>query len=177
MNILANDKIQTGNVMPWWDNSYKSFPYRYLPLTNTWDEERWIREGYGGCNLNGSTYNNVDMNNTFSESTEEFLNFFSWHNQGIVYYKMNTMDALPLHSDHYTNYKKVFNVQNVQSIWRGIFFLEDWKSGHYFEIDGKPLMPWKSGDWVAWQYNVPHFAANFGTEPRYTVQITGTKND
>jgi len=33
----------------------------------------------------------------------------------------------------------------------------------------------KSGDWISWNYDTPHMAANIGTEPRYTLQITGHK--
>ena len=58
-------------------------------------------------------------------------------------------------------------------IWRCIVFLEDWKSGHYLEVADKPLLGWRRGDYVAWNYDVPHFAANIGLEPRYTAQITG----
>jgi hypothetical protein len=28
---------------------------------------------------------------------------------------------------------------------------------------------------VMWNYDVPHFAGNFGMEPRYTMQITGVQ--
>jgi kynureninase len=53
-------------------------------------------------------------------------------------------------------------------------FLEDWKSGHYFEIDNVAHLNWRKGDYVLWNNDVPHFAGNFGIEPRYTMQITGT---
>jgi hypothetical protein len=54
--------------------------------------------------------------------------------------------------------------------------MEDWKSGHYFEIDGKPLVQWKRGDYAIWNYDVPHMAFNMGIEPRYTIQITGMQS-
>jgi hypothetical protein len=41
------------------------------------------------------------------------------------------------------------------------------------EIDGKPCLEWKRGDYVCWNFDVPHYAANFGVDPRYTMQITG----
>jgi hypothetical protein len=52
--------------------------------------------------------------------------------------------------------------------------MEDWKSGHYMEVDGNPIVNWNRGDYVMWNYDVPHYAGNFGIEPRYTMQITGT---
>ncbi len=51
--------------------------------------------------------------------------------------------------------------------------MEDWKSGHYFEIDNKPFVDWKAGDWVWWKGTVPHSASNIGVETRYTLQLTG----
>jgi hypothetical protein len=52
--------------------------------------------------------------------------------------------------------------------------LEDWKPGHYLEIDGVGVVNWVAGDYFMWESNVPHAAANIGIEDRYTLQITGT---
>jgi hypothetical protein len=52
-------------------------------------------------------------------------------------------------------------------------FLEDWKSGHYFEGLGTPITQWHAGQTIEWSYDTPHMAANIGTKPRYTLQITG----
>jgi hypothetical protein len=54
-----------------------------------------------------------------------------------------------------------------------VIFLEDWQSGHYFEIDGTPITAWSAGDVITWRYDVPHVAANVGMTDRYTLQITG----
>jgi hypothetical protein len=43
------------------------------------------------------------------------------------------------------------------------------------EVAGKPIVDWQRGDFVMWNYDVPHYAGNFGIEPRYTMQITGMK--
>ena len=53
------------------------------------------------------------------------------------------------------------------------FFLENWKSGHYFEINDTPIVKWKKGDYVMRKNDVPHMAANLGRENRYTMQVTG----
>jgi ectoine hydroxylase-related dioxygenase (phytanoyl-CoA dioxygenase family) len=68
----------------------------------------------------------------------------------------------------------MFKIEPSQ-VWRCIIFLEGWKSGHYFEINGAAHMNWRAGDYVLWNNDVPHFAGNFGLEPRYTMQITGTQ--
>ena len=52
-------------------------------------------------------------------------------------------------------------------------FIEDWYSGHYLEVDNKPIVEWKRGDYVWWRGDVTHMAANLGTEYRFTLQITG----
>ena len=58
-----------------------------------------------------------------------------------------------------------------------MIFLENWKSGHYFEIDGVPITNWTKGEYIFWEGDTPHMAANMGIEPRYTMQITGMKNE
>ena len=80
--------------------------------------------------------------------------------------------VLPLHSDDYKLYRNKFNL-DIDDVFRILVFLEDWKSGHYFEFNGEPIVNWKKGDYLKWNGKVPHMAANIGVEPRYTLQITG----
>ena len=92
---------------------------------------------------------------------------------GVSYYRMDRGDNLPYHSDTYKKYISIFNLENrKKDIIRYIFFPEDRKQGHILEIDGT-LIDWRAGDWVAWRYDTPHMAANFGPEQRYTIQVTG----
>lgn len=162
----------TGTLDPWWDDSFKTLEYEYIPIKNTWDEQRWRQEGYTNVTLNGALYG---MPKPMPDYAGKFLTLFDWQNVGIGFFRMNTLDIFPVHQDHYTSYKKKFNIKDPTTIWRCIVFLEDWKSGHYFEIDGQPIVNWRQGDYVKWNYDVPHFAGNFGIEPRYTMQITGTQ--
>ena len=164
----------TGHVNPWWDDSFKELDYQYIPIKNTDDEVRWRSEGYVNVTLNGALY---AMPRSMPKYADKFMTLFNWQNQGIGFFRMNTLDMFPVHQDHYTSYKKLFNIADPMTIWRCVVFLEDWKSGHYFEIDGRPIVNWQRGDYVRWNYDVPHYAGNFGTEPRYTVQITGTQID
>ena len=113
------------------------------------------------------------MSRPMPDYAQPFFKLFAWQDIGIAFYRMKTCEALPQHVDAYTSYKKMFDIDNPDKIYRGIVFLEDWKSGHYFEIDGEILMPWRRGDWVYWNNAVPHYAGNFGLEDRYTLQITG----
>ena len=92
---------------------------------------------------------------------------------GVSYYCMLAGDNLPYHSDVYTKYISLFNLEErKRNIVRYIFFPFDRKPGHILEIDGK-IVDWKAGDWIAWKYNVPHLAANMGLAPRYSIQVTG----
>lgn len=168
-------KYRFGHITPWWDDSFKQLTYIYSPLKNTHDLKRWTDQGYNGkFTLNGGLYN---MDQSMPDYATPFFTLFDWDNVGLVFYRMNTMDALPLHQDSYTSYVKMFNITSPSVIWRCIVFLEDWKSGHYFEIDGSAHVNWQAGDYVLWNYDVPHYAANIGLEPRYTMQITGMQRE
>ena len=78
--------------------------------------------------------------------------------------------TIPCHADKHYMLQQTYGAGDT---WRYLIFLEDWKSGHYFEIDKSPVTHWRAGDCVVWNYNMPHMAANIGIEPRYTMQITG----
>ena len=87
---------------------------------------------------------------------------------------MSTGTVMPVHKDLYSKYVKIFNLEGQeQRIHRAVVFLEDWKPGHYSEVNGEPIVNWSAGDVVEWTYDLPHAAANIGLEDRYTLQITG----
>ena len=164
-----------GHVNPWWDDSFKDLDYQYLPIKNTFDEDRWHNQGYASVRLNGATVNMKRLMEDMPAYAEPFLTMFDWENVGLAYYRQNTLDMFPAHADSYISYRKLWNITDPKQVWRCIVFLEDWKSGHYFEIDGVAHLNWQRGDYCVWNYDVPHFAANIGVEPRYTMQITGTQ--
>jgi hypothetical protein len=87
---------------------------------------------------------------------------------------MDTCNILPYHRDTYSYYKNLFDITDNLSIWRAVIFLEDWKPGHIFEIENTPITNWKAGEYVLWQYDSEHMAANLGLDPRYTAQLTFT---
>jgi hypothetical protein len=164
-------RYDLGHINPWWDDHFKTFAYEYLPHKDQNMVREWESQGYTSLHLNGAIHNLND-----SAYAQRFFQQFPWTNQGAALFKMHTGDITPNHKDHYITYKKVFNITNPSNIWRAIVFMEDWKSGHYFEIDGKPLVQWKRGDYAIWNYDVPHMAFNMGIEPRYTIQITGIQS-
>ena len=79
---------------------------------------------------------------------------------------------LPNHKDTYIRYKELFNC-SLNNVERAIIFLEDWQSGHYFEIENTPIIEWNMGDYVWWKGNAEHMAANVGATKRYTLHLTG----
>ena len=93
--------------------------------------------------------------------------------QTYSFYKMISGEAMPKHIDHYRTYQELFNVE-YRSVRRVLVMLENWKPGHYLEIDGVGIVNWVAGDWFMWESDVPHSAANMGVDDRYTLQITGT---
>jgi len=168
-------KHKQGHIDILWDDSFKDLPYQYLPIKNTWDEKRWQQQGYVNVTLNGALYSMPNpMPDYVHTIIELFTNSFQWKDIGVGFFCMNTLNMFPTHQDHYHSYQQNFNIKDPTTIWRCIVFLEDWKSGHYMEVDGNPIMSWNRGDYVMWNYDVPHFAGNFGVESRYTMQITGT---
>jgi len=166
-----------GHIKPWWDESFKELGFEYIPINNTFDEERWHKEGYTNVRLNGSTVPMKKLLENMPDYAVPFLTIFDWENVGLNFYKQSTLDIFPLHYDSYISYRKLFNISDPSLVWRCVVFLEDWKSGHYFEIDNTAFCNWKKGDYVVWNNDVQHFAANIGIEPRYTMQITGCSKD
>jgi hypothetical protein len=84
--------------------------------------------------------------------------------------------TLPLHVDTFYKISQQLNVEKTECIRINVF-LEDWKSGHYFEINNSSFTDWSKGDAIIIQTNQPHLSGNMGLESKYTMQITGVKNE
>tara|TARA_B100001094_G_scaffold108109_1_gene104074 strand:+ start:440 stop:934 length:495 start_codon:yes stop_codon:yes gene_type:complete len=152
-----------------WDEGYKYFNYVRQPITGA-ESDTWREQGYTHETTTGKMY---DSRNPMPDYVEQVAQLLNLKNCGFVFYKMDTLDIMPTHVDHYNTYCKVFN-QKHEDVRRAIVFLEDWKPGHYFEVDSTALVNWKAGEFVLWHPEVPHAASNIGVDSRYTLQITGT---
>jgi hypothetical protein len=95
-------------------------------------------------------------------------------NTSLSVYCMPPGTIMPEHQDTYPRYRKVYNIEDQNNVCRFLIFLNDWKSGHYFELNRTPIVNWKKGDCYMWRGDAPHMAANLGDENRYTMQITAT---
>ena len=84
--------------------------------------------------------------------------------------------TLPSHVDTFYMISKKFDVAPEDCI-RVNIFLEDWESGHYFEINNNPILQWKRGDAIIIEKDEPHLSANNGMKPKYTMQVTGVRDE
>ena len=148
---------------------YLEFEYFKQPLKE-WELKLWKDQGYYHPSFSGEMYNSTNPIPIWTNSIAEQIGLT---NCGFVFYRMNTLDIMPPHLDHFETYSRVFNV-DVEKAHRAIVFLEDWKPGHYFEYNHKGFVNWNAGDFVLYSSDVLHAASNIGTESRYTLQITGT---
>ena len=158
-----------GFVPKIWDDEYKKFDYVRQPITGE-EADTWRSQGYTHETTTGKMY---DSRNPMPDWVNTIANLLNLRNPGFVFYRMDTLDIMPTHVDHFNTYCRVFN-KDRKEVRRAIVFLEDWKPGHYFQVDNVGVVNYKAGEYVLWAPDVPHAASNIGVEPRYTLQITGT---
>lgn len=165
------------NLEIFWNDDYKTLDYINEPFNDIEATSLWISHGYP----ERFTGDMCDMRSPQPTWNQKFIDHFEslgWKDVGTSYYRMATGTMLPTHGDLYLKYIDLFGLKGQeQTIRRAIVFLEDWKSGHYFESQGVSLTNWSAGTVIEWTYDTPHMAANIGIEPRYTLQITGHVDD
>ena len=156
-----------------WDDEFKSLNYVNEPFNDDPNIARWIGMGFP----EKFTGDMCDMRSPQPSWNQQFVDIFQnlgWKDIGTSYYRMMPGTVLPTHGDLYIKYINLFGLQGQEhSIRRAVVFLEDWQPGHYFEGLDVPMTQWTAGTVVEWTYDTPHMAANVGTTPRYTLQITG----
>lgn len=77
--------------------------------------------------------------------------------------------TVPWHQDkHYIVQKKFGPGETL----RYLIFLEDWKTGHYFQMHNEPLVKWTAGDYITIKRQDWHLGGNMGLQPFYSVQVT-----
>lgn len=156
-----------------WDDEYQHLDYIHEPFNDQTDIQRWLALGY----QNKICGDLADMRGRQPSWNNKFVEFFKdrgWRDIGTAYYRMTSGTVMPVHEDRYVKYIDLFNLYGREhTIRRALVLLENWKSGHYLEVMGTPVVSWRAGTVVEWPYDTPHMAANIGLEPRYTLQITG----
>ena len=130
-----------------------------------------VQFGVNEKNVLGEMYNDVLDDGAHDLS---FLNRHNWKHFAWCFYKLKPGYWIPPHIDHYANYSKHYGIEDRSKIKRTILFLEDWKPGHVFGCYKEVITDWKKFDCYNWNHDAEHWAGNFGTEDRYTIQLTGT---
>lgn len=171
MATHANDRFwRRGSVTPWWTTEHRSLAYVNEPFNDSQAIAEWQALGYTQTRFTGDMY---DMRNAEPSWISRFRQIFDWQHFGWSSYRMGPGTVLPNHSDTYERFKSLFDIQDIETIYRAVVMLEDWQSGHYLEVNGTPVISWKQGDFVVWRGTTPHLASNMGKTDRYTLQITG----
>ena len=170
---MVTHAITKYKIPKFWDDEFKSLPYVNEPFNDDENLKHWTELGFA----NKFTGDMCDMRSVQPTWNRQFVNIFEqlgWQDIGTSYYRMMPGTILPTHSDLYKRYIEIFKLQGrEQTIRRAIVFLEDWRPGHYAEYNDQPFVFWTAGWTMEWSYDAPHMAANMGSEPRYTLQITG----
>ena len=172
MVIPDRDNWDLGHVRgdPWWQG-YRDLDYINEPFNDPDSVREWQSLGYTQTRFTGDMY---DMRQIEPEWIDPFRELFPWYHWAWSVYRMGPGTVLPRHSDTYCRYREIYGISDPEQIWRAVVFLEDWQSGHYFEIADHPVTQWVAGEYAVWRGSTPHLAANMGSTPRYTLQITGT---
>jgi hypothetical protein len=161
------------HVTRFWDDEFKTLNYIQEPFNDPETVELWLSQGY----QDKITGDLCDMRHRLPGWTKQFVDTYTaqgWQDVGLAFYRMRTGTVMPVHQDLYRRYIELFDLKGREhTIRRALVLLEDWCSGHYFEVDGHPFVNWRAGDTVEWTYDTPHMAANIGLQDRYTLQITG----
>jgi hypothetical protein len=170
---MVTHAITKYKIPKFWDDEFKSLPYVNESFNDDENLKLWTKLGFA----NKFTGDMCDMRSVQPRWNPQFVNIFEqlgWQDVGTSYYRMMPGTILPTHSDLYKRYIDIFKLQGQeQTIRRTVVFLEDWKPGHYAEYNDQPFVGWTAGWANEWSYDAPHMAANMGSEPRYTLQVTG----
>ena len=134
------------------------------------EQNRFYREA-GFTENNSFYYQAFDMNAEIKEFAASLFPRCS-----ISVMRQPPGQTLPSHEDTFYRFANTHNIDPYDCV-RVNIFLEDWRSGHYFEINDTPVVPWKAGEAVVIYRNEPHLSGNMGMTEKYTMQITGVESE
>lgn len=170
---MAIPEVSEYHIEQFWDDKFKIIDYVKEPFNDPSSVSQWLQQGYA----NQFCGELADMRHRLPAWSPKFIEQYharGWKNVGLAFYRMRTGTVLPVHGDLYKRYVELFDLQGQEHrIRRALMLLEDWKPGHYLEVNGRAYVHWQAGFTVEWAYDTPHMAANIGLEDRYSLQITG----
>jgi hypothetical protein len=138
-----------------------------LGNASEYDEQnvKYIMAGYTDKNTQYyQTFDLPEEYHTFAKS------IFSEYSLSVI--KQMPGQTIPEHFDTFYKFCEKNNCFKTD-VCRLNFFLEEWKTGHYFEINTEPYVNWRKMNFKVIRYGQPHLSGNMGMEPKYTMQITG----
>ena len=170
---MVTPVVREYHIERFWDDEFKTLDYIQEPFNDPVSVSQWTAQGYTS-KFCGDL---CDMRYRLPAWTSKFVEMYEaqgWRDIGLAFYRMRTGTVMPVHKDLYKRYVEVFDLAGQETkICRAIVFLEDWKPGHYSEVNGQPHVCYQAGHTVEWRFDAPHMAANIGLKDRYTLQITG----
>ena len=135
-------------------------------------EEQNIRYFKAGYTVHNTKYNQCFM---FGDEIHNFCKtLFPRYSVSIM--KQSPGQTLPSHEDTFYKFATEHDV-DPYACCRVNIFLEDWQSGHYFEINEQSVLHWKRGDAIIIERDEPHLSGNMGMTTKYTMQVTGVKDE
>lgn len=170
-----NNQWIKGHLDPWWTTEHRELEYTHEKFNNSKDLDRWKSMGYTHTKYTGDMF---DMRNPTPAwfDIDRIKHHFDFEHLSWSFYRMTTGVVLPEHIDTFKRFKVLHNCKD-ELIVRALIMLEDWKPGHYLDLAGLDMNNWRAGDYVIWEEETLHTAANIGTEDRYTLQLTGLLNE
>lgn len=168
-NIILKNYI-LGNISGDIILDFKNLYYSNKPFNDQKTIEKWKSLGHNYEKYTGLMR---DQSQQLPDWCFNVLKRIPIQNASITLYCIPPGTIMPEHSDAFIKYREIMKLKMTDNVGRAVIFLEDWKSGHYFEINETPVVNWKKGDYILWRNDTPHMAANLGKENRYTMQITG----
>ena len=132
--------------------------------------------GVSGHNLSNITIWNYFEPNPMPDVVYQIKDHFDYDVCSVAVNLTKPGDYLPLHSDRYERWMEVFEVDNVEKIYRHIVMLEDCVPGQMIQIHKNVYTSWSCGSFYGWRGTAQHAIYNFSTENRYAIQVTGIRH-
>jgi len=94
----------------------------------------------------------------------------------VSFIKIKPGNVIPIHVDTFYLIKKKYPHRVKEKIVRANIFLDDWRWGHFLQIEDEIKTHWSKNSGYIWDEGVIHIAANCGLHDRYTLQVSGFYN-
>ena len=134
---MATHVVTRYNLEVFWNDEFKRLNYVQEPFNDPESVNLWLTQGYQSKIVGAM----CDMRQPQPSWNLKFVEHFErlgWKDIGTSYYRMPTGTVMPVHGDLYKRYIELFNLQGQeQNIRRALVLLEDWKPGHYLEVEGQ----------------------------------------